>query len=110
MTTRVVATVDIRAFPLEIAEHMLSLGKSLNMGLGVVSYNEAEIKLEIWLQVLSDYREMFFEIPILVNQKHSVVRFIQLHTNNPNLHASVARQLLDFMGYFPYTEKVLDND
>lgn len=101
----VVVQVDIRAFPMEIAEQILKLGKALNMINGVVSYNEAEIKLEVLLQVLSDYRALFFDTPVLVNEKASVIRFIQLHANNPNLKVSVARQLLDFMTYFPVAEK-----
>lgn len=99
---------------MEIAKQMLSLGKSLNMTLGVVSYNEAEIKLECYLAVLSDYREMFFEVPILVDQRLALVRFIQLHTNSRELNTAVARKLLDFMAYFPATEmpyeEVLDAD
>lgn len=96
----VVAKVDLRAFPMSIAESMLNLGAELNMGLGPVAYLEAEIKLETWLQVLNSYRTQFFSGPMSMSHKRSVERFIVLHTNNPNLKANQARQLLDMMSYF----------
>ena len=112
----VTVEVDIRAFPMEISRQMLELGKALNMTLGVVSYNEAEIRLETLLQVLDDYHTLLlgeFQMK-LTRQKHSVIRFITLHVNNPNLKTSVARDLLDFVHYFPVAErpyeKVLDDD
>lgn len=103
----VVAKVDLRALPMSIAESMLGLGKALNMGQGPVAFLEAEFKLEIWLQVLVDYRQMFFDLPMsMSHHKKSVIRFIQLHECNPNLKATQARQLLDMFAYFPSAENV----
>lgn len=113
--TNVTKEVDLRAFPMEIAKHMLELGKALNMTFGISSYLEAEIKLDIWLSVLNDYKQMFFDADTL-SQANSVKRFIILHTNNGNLKASLARQLLDFMSFFPatreypYQEKMTDEE
>lgn len=113
--TNVTKEVDLRAFPMEIAKQMLELGRELNMTLGVSAYLEAEIKLDVWLKVLGDYKEMFFDTALL-NQKNSVERWLILHTSNNNLKTSLARQLLDFMGFFPanreypYQEKMTDEE
>ena len=102
--TNVTKEVDLRAFPMEIAKQMLELGRELNMTLGVSAYLEAEIKLDVWLKVLGDYKEMFFNTD-LGKQTNAVKRFIILHTNNGNLKTSLARQLLEFMDFFPTTRE-----
>lgn len=97
----VTVTVDVRTFPMEIAKQMLDLGRPLSFALGSVEYVKAEIKLLTLLQVLSDYREQFFDAKMFSLEKRSVERFVTLHLHNSNLKASQARQLLDMLNYFP---------
>lgn len=102
----VMKEVDLRAFPMEIAKHLLALGKPLSMATGVVAFLEAEMRLSIYLEILGDYSLMFFDKPLL-KQNEFVRRFVQMHSNNPNLLESQARQLLDSMNYLPESVREL---
>lgn len=119
----VVVTVDARKFPMEIAEHMLSLGKDLNMATGVTGYYEAYNRLLTYLESLTVYHTVMWPADSnrdFCNQQKAVERYLTMHTNNQNLIHSQARTLLDFIHYFPVAaveepalyeyEKVLDQD
>lgn len=108
MTTGVLTNVDVRALPMLIAEQMLDMGNALNFGTGVVGYNEAEHKLNALLGVLDDYKKLFLygesaTLP-LIKQQAYMIRYIQMHEHNPNPKSSQARQLLDYVNYFPVAE------
>lgn len=114
----VVVTVDARKFPMEIAEHMLSLGQDLNMATGVTGYYEAYNRLSVYLESLSVYHHTMWDSSLdFTKQQKAVERYVVMHAYNHNLLHSQARTLLDFMHYFPVAaveelpyEKVLDQD
>lgn len=99
----VVVTIDARKYPMEIAKSMLSLGNDLNMNTGVAGYYEAYNRLQVFLESLTVYHSVLWPSITMdfMKQKRAVERFLTLHRNNPNLAESQARQLLDFMHFFP---------
>jgi hypothetical protein len=98
----VTGVIDVRAFPMEIAKHMLMLGYALSMSKGPTAYYEAENKLLTYLEALSIYATLnWSNKKDFRNQQRFAERFVAMHRDNPNLLESQARQLLDSMGYFP---------
>lgn len=108
-TLGVIQEVDVRAFPMEIGKQLLGLAPALNMKNGVVGYAQAELKVRALLEVLSTYhrtiwpdrlRESMFN-----KQEATVIRFIQLKEYSPMFKASISRQLLDCIHYFPVADE-----
>jgi hypothetical protein len=106
--TEVVRSIDVRAFPMEIAKQMLTLAPALNMKSGVVGYHEAEMKLKFFLETLSTYHRILWpdqlRNSLFNNQSQYVTKFITLKEYSPMLKAGIARQLLDSIHFFPTTD------